>query len=104
MRSTSGRMALRVCAMSLLQGGELLPRGVERLVHPVRRGAAGHIVTGQNGLDLQRVIEIALEGRVEFTQFLERELLELALMLQTPLHGLGHNFMRLSKRHTPFCQ
>src|SRR5262252_849397 len=75
-RSTSGRMALRVSSIGLPQGSQPFPRLAQRLVHAIRSGAAGNIVARQDSIELELGENVWTEGRAELAQLIELEILE----------------------------
>src|SRR5512146_3030839 len=83
---------IRQLANSFLGGGESLP-------HACRCGRARNIVAGENRVQLQRAVEVLAELGTELAQFFERELLQLAALVEREAHRLSDGGVREPERH-----
>src|ERR1041385_2584532 len=97
MRSTSGRMALRVCTMRLPHCGQLFLGRAQRLLHAMRRRPARNIMAGKHTFHFQILVNVRIKRRAELAQLLGRELLQLTTLLHAFLHRMRHNLMRLAE-------
>src|SRR5262245_337184 len=106
-RSTSGRMALRVRNIGfglLQQNGKLLASFVDCLLHAVRGSTAGDVMSSQDGLDCERSENVLIERRAELTQFGEGQILELAAAVDAFLNGVRDDLVRFAKGHAALDQ
>src|SRR5258707_8606529 len=100
--STSGRAALRVRPMDPLQGSQVLPRFTQSLLHAIRSSAAGNIVAGKHGFESQMAVNVIGKCRAEFPQLSQRKVLQLAILLDTLLHGMSNRLMCQTEGNTAF--
>src|SRR5712691_13523362 len=87
----SGKMALRVRMDFSAQSIDFFPRRGNRLLHPGWRRTACNIMHRQYGCRLQAILKALIECRIQCSQLLECEFLELAI----PFHAQFHCFTDL---------
>src|SRR5215831_15776687 len=117
MRSTSGRMALRVQSMCLrgprrarfwlagvVQRGQLFSGLAHGLLYALRGSAAGDIMALEHGFQLELLVDVRAKRRAEFVQLFERQILELAASGKALLHRMGHDLVCLTERNAGFYQ
>src|SRR5258708_5026584 len=102
--STSGRTALRVRTMDPLQGSQVLAGFTQSLLHAIRGGAAGNVMTGEHSFESQIVVNIVGKGRTEFLQLGQRKVLQLAILLDALLNGVRNCLMRETKWNSSLGQ
>src|SRR5207253_455322 len=98
--SASGRKASRVRMGLLLQSTRLLPCGGDSLMDACWHGSAGNIVDGKHVAEPHKIIEIVIELRSDASQLLEREALQLTLVVEGEADCFTDVLVRDAERHT----
>src|SRR5215472_67912 len=101
-RSTSGRMALRVRNIGLgllLQNRKVLAGFLDRMLDPRGRRSPGHVMLSQYGLDREGSKDVLIERRAERAKLGEREVRQLAAAIHAFLHRVSDDLMGLTEAH-----
>src|SRR6266700_959200 len=101
---TSGRMALRVRTMCLLQCSQALAGLFQSLPHAMGRGPARHVMASQHGLKFEMVVNVSGKNRAELLQLFQCEILQLAIPRHALLHRMGDNLMCLAEGDCVFSE
>src|SRR6266849_5328667 len=99
MRSASGRKASRVCMGLLAQRPGFLAGGCDCMGDAWRGGPAGDVVDCQHVLELHEIVEVGVEVSVDALQLFEREILQLAVLVERGANRLSNLFMGDAERH-----
>src|SRR5215469_1626335 len=99
MRSASGSKASRVRMGLLLDPAESLPGGGDSLAHAYRSCSSRHVVQCEDTFELDEIVEIPFEVRVNILQILEFEILQFAAPVKSQADGLSHPLMGNAERN-----
>src|SRR5437868_12652756 len=103
-RSTSGRIALRVSMECLLERANALFEIFKSRSHLCGSGAAWNIMTTKDSFQRDRGIKIAVKRWIELLQILQTQVGQLTATIKTRAYSLAYTLVRSTKWNSLCCE